>query len=136
MRIKSFIQYQEAGCIDRKHFVANEVYLNEAKADIGYHAAPGIIMGSIKKHGLNPKLSKYYSSDEIYFFLNYDEAMWYGQYMANMDEPESFYIIQLDLKGINLKKDYGLTSDGDGTDTAYYTTQKISPDRIKAITKA
>ena len=42
--------------------------LTEARFDIGYHAAPGKVMGSINKHGLNPKLSKYYDSDEIYFF--------------------------------------------------------------------
>ena len=106
--------------------------LTEAKFSTGYHAAPGRIMGSIKKHGLNPKLSKYYSSDEIYFFTRQDEAQWYANQMAHYDRYEPFYILQVDLKGIDLKKDYGLNpTDDQGVDSAYYTSTPISPDRLK-----
>ncbi len=104
----------------------------EGEFSIGYHAAPGRIMGSIKKHGLNPKLSKYYSSDKIHFFTNQDEAMWYANQMAHYDGYEPFYILQVDLKGVDLKKDYGLSStDEEGEDSAYYTSTPISPDRLK-----
>ena len=78
--------------------------LTEAKFSTGYHAAPGRIMGSINKHGLDPKRSKYYSSDEIYFFRDKTEAHSYAVHMAHYDKYEPFYIIQVDLKGIDLKR--------------------------------
>jgi len=115
-----------------RHIKIYEEFVNEAKFNTGYHAAPGKIMGSIKKHGLNPKLSKYYSSDEIYFFTDKQEAIWYANQMAHYDGYEPFYIIQVDLKGIDLKKDYGLNpTDDEGVDSAYYTSTPISPDRLK-----
>ena len=110
--------------------------LLEAKFSTGYHTAPGKVMGSINKHGLNPRLSKYYSAPEIYFFTNKTEAHTYAVHMANYDGYEPFYIIQVDLKGIDLKKDTGLYSHGDHThSSAYYTKQTISPDRIKVVGK-
>ena len=111
--------------------------LTEARFDIGYHAAPGRIMGSINKHGLNPKLSKYYSSDEIYFFRDKTEAHSYAVHMAHYDKYEPFYILQVDLKGVNLKKDMGLHpgSDLEVEDSAYYTTQTIPANKLKVIDK-
>ena len=57
--------------------------------------------------------------------------------MANYDGYEPFYIIHVDLKGIDVKKDYGLYSHGDHKhSSAYYTKQTISPDRLKVVDKA
>jgi hypothetical protein len=112
-------------------------FLNEAKFNVGYHAAPGVVMGSINKYGLDPKRSKYYSSDEIYFFKDRTEAHSYAVHMANYDGYEPFYIIQVDLKGIDLKKDTGLFpgSTEEIEDSAYYTTKPIPAKKIKVIDK-
>ena len=110
--------------------------LTEARFDIGYHAAPGKVMGSINKHGLNPKLSKYYDSDEIYFFRDKTEAHSYAVHMAHYDKYEPFYIIQADLKGIDLKKDMGLNPSQDEIeDSAFYTNKPIPANKIKVIDK-
>ena len=111
--------------------------LTEVRFDIGYHAAPGKVMGSINKHGLNPKLSKYYSSDNIYFFRDKTEAHSYAQHMAHYDKYEPFYIIQVDLKGIDLKKDMGLlpSSTEEVEDSAFYTTKPIPANKLKVIDK-
>jgi hypothetical protein len=111
--------------------------LTEARFDIGYHAAPGRIMGSINKHGLNPKLSKYYSSDEIYFFRDKTEAHSYAVHVAHYDKYEPFYILQVDLKGIDLKKDMGLHpgSDLEVEDSAFYTNKPIPANKLKVIDK-
>jgi len=111
--------------------------LIEARFDIGYHTAPGVIMGSINKYGLDPKRSKYYSSNEIYFFKDKTEAHSYAVHMANYDGYEPFYILQVDLKGIDLKKDMGLMpgSDEEMEDSAYYTTKPIPANKLKVIDK-
>ena len=111
--------------------------LTEVRFNIGYHTAPAVVMGSINKHGLNPKLSKYYSSDEIYFFRDKTEAHSYAVHMAHYDSPkETWYIMEVDLTGIDLKKDMGLNpSQDEAEDSAYYTTKPIPANKIKVIDK-
>jgi hypothetical protein len=96
-----------------------------------YHVTPSRNVKHIEKTGLVPSIGSASSSygeteERLYFFPSKidaeDAAM---NWLADQYEDEILSLLQIDMSGIELKKDT--------VDWEYYTHQSISPDRIKVL---
>ena len=111
--------------------------LKEDIDNLYYHVAPKRVYNSIKKYGLDPKHAPYERSTEgnwVYVFKTKESAHWYKNYMENQEPIEDMNIWEVDVKGLEIKKDYTLSSNADADDDdAYMIKTPVSPNRLKFI---
>lgn len=107
---------------------------------VAYHVAESKVRSSIQKYGLDP--NKYYgdrttSGTRIYLFLNVNEAVMYAKMYNSFlqyqgEQQQNFDIWKVDITSIKIYKDFTLnTGDDPRKDSAYYTKEIISPNKIK-----